>query len=518
VRRYRLHRVVFICSTLLLMAAGGQCRQEAKTNLGQSEADIRKPVVAGRFYPDDPEVLTDQVDGFLSHVPEEALSGRLVALVAPHAGYVFSGQVAAYAYKQLQGKVFDTVILIGSSHRISFSGASIYDRGGYQTPLGTIPVNEEMAKRLVSLSEEFRHLPQAHSAEHSLEVQLPFLQQVLDDFRILPIVFGPRSSFQELESMAKAIVQVAEEGQKVLLVASTDMSHYPPYLEACRVDKATLSVMESFDPKAMAENEAHWLKEDVPELNCTLCGLNAVMVTMMAAKALEADGVKILRYANSGDVPMGDRGGVVGYCAAAFYQQDGEAAVKEMSLSDLGEDLSRQEQAELLKIAREAIADGLQGKRYVPSESSYPRLMERRGAFVTLHKDGRLRGCIGNFQPDIPLSQTVAQMAQAAAFSDRRFSPLSPEELDEIDIEISVLSPLKEISSIDEIQLGKHGIWITRGAHSGCFLPQVATETGWTKQEFLEHCCRDKAFLPKDAYRDEDTHISIFTAQVFHEE
>jgi AmmeMemoRadiSam system protein A len=375
-----------------------------------------------------------------------------------------------------------------------------------------------MAKRLMSLNEDFRHIPQAHSAEHSLEVQLPFLQRVWDDFRILPIVFGASTSFKELESMAEAIAQVAGEGQKVLLVASTDMSHYPPYEEACRVDKATLLAMESFSPQAVAENEARWLKGDVPELHCTLCGLNAVMVTMMAAKTLGADGVKVLKYANSGDVPMGDRSGVVGYCAVAFYQEDGETGVKEKSLDDLGEDLSPQEQGELLKIAREAIVQGLEGNRYAPRESAYSRLLERRGAFVTLHKDGRLRGCIGRFQPNIPLCLTVAQMAQAAAFSDSRFPPLSSEELEEIEVEISVLSPLKEVSSIDEIQLGKHGIWITRGDRSGCFLPQVATETGWSKQEFLEHCCQDKAFLPKDAYLDENTHIYIFTAQVFHED
>jgi len=518
VRKYRLHRIFLVCSALLLLATGGQCRQKAKTDAGKPGADVRQPVVAGRFYPDDAEALADQVDGFLSQVPEEPLSGGIIALVAPHAGYVFSGQVAAYAYKQLEGKVFDTVILLGPSHRASFSGASVYDRGGYQTPLGVVAVNEEMARRVMSLHEGFGHIPQAHAAEHSLEVQLPFLQRVLDEFRILPIVFGPRSSFRELKSMAQAIAQVAGQDRGVLLVASTDMSHYPPYEEACRVDKATLSVLESLNPEALADNEARWLKENVPELHCTLCGLNAVMVAMIAAETLGADGVKVLKYANSGDVPMGDRGAVVGYCAVAFYQEDGEAAVKKMSLDDLGQDLSRQEQGELLKIARESIAEGLEGKRSLPPESSYPKLMERRGAFVTLRKDGGLRGCIGRFQPDIPLCQTVAQMAQAAAFSDSRFPPLSLEELDEIEIEISVLSPLKEISSIDEIQLGKHGIWITRGAHSGCFLPQVATETGWSKQEFLEHCCRDKAFLPKDAYLDEDTHISVFTAQVFHED
>lgn len=511
-------RMVMICWTLLLMATGGQCRQKGKTDAVPPSEDIRKPAVAGGFYPDSPKLLADQVNQFLAKVPEQALPGRLIALVAPHAGYVFSGQVAAYAYKQIEGETFDTVILIGPSHRARYSGVSIYHGGGYETPLGTVFVNQEMAGELISLDKSLRHVPQAHVAEHSLEVQLPFLQRTLRDFRIVPVLIGPDCSFEELESLAHAIVRVADKDERVLLVASTDMSHYPTYEEACRVDRKTLEVLEKFDAQSLIESEARWLREGIPSLHCTLCGLNAVVVTMMAAKALGADGIKVLKYANSGDVPVGDRQRVVGYCAVAFYQENGEAPGKEMSLSDLGEDLNRQEQGELLKIARESIAKRLQGKQYRPPESSFPRLMEKRGAFVTLHKRGRLRGCIGRFQPDIPLYETVAQMAQAAAFQDSRFPPLSPQELDEIEVEISVLSPLKEISSIDEIQLGKHGIWISRGGHSGCFLPQVATETGWSKQEFLEHCCRDKAFLPKDAYLDKDTRIYIFTAQVFHED
>ncbi len=516
-RTQSLHRIALICAALVLMATGGQCRQKAKTEEVQPSGDVRKPVVSGSFYPQSRQALADQVDQFLSQVPQQRLPGRLIALVAPHAGYIYSGQVAAYAYKQLEGKTFDTLILLGCSHRASFPGASVYHRGAYQTPLGSVLVNEGMAERLMLLSEDFRYLPEAHLAEHSLEVQLPFLQRVLGDVRILPILFGSRCSFQQLQSMAQAVAEVAGEGDRVLMVASTDMSHYPAYQEACLVDGQTLEAMESFSAQAVADNETRWLQEGVPELHCTLCGLDAVMVTMMAAKTMGADGVKTLKYANSGDVPEGDRSRVVGYCAVAFYQQNGESAVNEMTSSGPDEDLNAEEQQELIKIARSAISQRLQGKRYVPAESAYARLLERRGAFVTLHKKGSLRGCIGRFQPDTPLCQTVSQMAQAAAFSDSRFPPLAPDELDEVEIEISVLSPLKEISSIDEIQLGKHGIWITKGIRSGCFLPQVATETGWSKQEFLEHCCRDKAFLPKDAYLDEDTHIYTFTAQVFHE-
>lgn len=463
-------------------------------------------------------MLADQVDRFLANVPREPLPGSLIALVAPHAGYVFSGQVAAYAYKQVQGKTFDTVILIGPSHRASFPGVSVYDRGGYETPLGTVPINVEMARELISLKEDLRYVPQAHVSEHSLEVQLPFLQRVLGNFRILPILIGPRCSFEELRSLAQAVVQVAGGEQRILIVASTDMSHYPAYTEACRVDRETLRVMEDFDARAMAEHERRYLKENIPGLHCTLCGLQAVMVVMMAARELGADAVKVLKYANSGDVPVGDRDRVVGYCAASFYQENGGISREGMDLNDLSENLDRQEQDELLRVARRAIAKRLQGKEYSPPENSYPRLSEKRGVFVTLHKNGELRGCIGRFLTDDPLCQTVAQMAQSAAFGDSRFSPLSSAELDEIEIEISVLSPPKEISSIDEIEMGKHGIWITRGGRSGCFLPQVATETGWSKREYLEHCCRNKAFLPKDAYLEEGTRIYTFTAQVFHEE
>jgi AmmeMemoRadiSam system protein B/AmmeMemoRadiSam system protein A len=513
--RHPVHRIVAICGALLMISTGGRCQQKAKTDEVKSSTEVRKPAVAGAFYPDNPKVLAQEADRFLASVPHQPLPGRLIALAAPHAGYVYSGQVAAYAYKQIEGKTFDTVILIGSSHRAYFSGASLYDGGAYETPLGLVPVNVKMAREMMSLNKGLRHVPQAHMAEHSLEVQLPFLQRLLGNFRILPIVLGPRCSFEELEALAGTITQVVQGEGDVLLVASTDMSHYPAYDAACRVDRGTLTAMESFSPQAVAQNETRWLEEDIPDLSCTLCALEAVMVTMMAAKALGADEVEVLNYANSGDVPIGDRNRVVGYCAVAFYQRGGEISGKEMNLS---EELNPQEQRELLKIARMAIEQGLEGERYLPPESSFPRLNERRGSFVTLHKKGKLRGCIGRFQPDIPLCQTVAQMAQAAAFSDRRFPPISSSELDQIEIEISVLSPLKEISSIDEIQLGTHGIWITREGRSGCFLPQVATETGWSKQEFLERCCQDKAFLSKDAYLQEGTTIYTFTAQVFHED
>ena len=368
-RGYPVHRIVAICGALLMISTGGRCQQKDKTDEMKSSTEVRKPAVAGAFYPDKPQVLAQQADQFLANVPQQQQPGRLVALAAPHAGYVYSGQVAAYAYKQIEGKTFDTVILIGSSHRAYFSGVSLYDRGGYETPLGRVPVNVKMAREMMSLNRGLRHVPQAHVAEHSLEVQLPFLQRVLGDFRIVPIVLGPRCSFEELEALARTVAQVAQGEGEVLLVASTDMSHYPSYDAAYRVDKGTLRAIESFSPQVLAQNEARWIKEDIPELSCTLCGLEAVMITMLAAKALGADEAEVLKYANSGDVPIGDRNRVVGYCAVAFYQRDGEISGKEM---DLSEELNIQEQRELLDIARRAIEQGLEGKRYLPPDRRTP--------------------------------------------------------------------------------------------------------------------------------------------------
>jgi len=514
VHRHPASKITIICLALCILATGGWCRGKTSRE-GLESAEVRQPVVAGACYPDDAGLLVDQIDHFLANVPPQEKYPRFTGLVVPHAGYVFSGQVAAYSYDLLRGKRYHTVLLIGSSHRARYPGASVYHGTAYETPLGRVSVNREMADRLIASAEVFSYVPQAHQAEHSLEVQLPFLQRILDqDFSFVPILIGPECSFEQLEIMAREISRAVDMDDGILLVASTDLSHYPSYQEACRVDRETLKVLEQFDPRALAEHEPRWLQKGIPGLHCAMCGDEAVMVTMIATRAQGANRVKVLHYANSGDVPIGDRQKVVGYCAAVFYQDGSE---EEGGVLEVEEELGHEEQAELLEIARQAIAERLAGERYMAAESSQPRLMQKRGAFVTLHKNGRLRGCIGRFLPDGPLCRTVADMAQAAAFEDRRFSPLSSTELAEVEIEISVLSPLREVASIDEIELGKHGIWITRDNTSGCYLPQVADQTGWSKQEFLEHCCRDKALLPEDAYLQEGTKIYVFTAQIFHE-
>ena len=523
-----LSRMAAIFAAVALVTASGRCGQREEG--GHTGAGpVREPAVAGAFYPDDPGLLTRQVDRFLDNVPPQNLDGRLVGLVVPHAGYIFSGQVAAHSFRLIRERTFETVILVGCSHRARYPGASVYSRGAYRTPLGTVPIDEALAGELISRVGSLRFLPEAHQGEHSLEVLLPFLQRTLDRFRIVPVLLGPETTQAEVEALSGAIAATAAGRENVLLVASTDLTHYPKYEDASRVDRETLDLIAAYRPEDLAGHELRSRREGVPGLQCAMCATEAVMVVMMAARMLGADQATVLHYANSGDVPAGDHDRVVGYGAVALCDRDtpspGSAPDEQESGGepghggepDPGGELGESEQLVLLEIARASIAAGLKGETYGPPEDVPERLRQERGAFVTLHKQGRLRGCIGQFQPDAGLVQTVARMAQAAAFHDGRFPPLKGEELAEVEIEISVLSPLRQIYSIDQIELGTHGIWVTRGGHSGCYLPQVADQTGWSRQEFVENCCQNKANLPFDAYLQKDTRLYVFTAQVFEE-
>ncbi len=517
-----LSNMMSILLAIALVTASGRCGQRDERQEAGA-GPVREPVVAGAFYPEDADLLARQVDHFLDNVPPQSLPGRPVGLVVPHAGYVFSGQVAAYAYQPIRQRDIGTVILVGCSHRARYPGASIYRQGAYRTPLGTVPIDDVLAGDLISRVEGLRYLPEAHQAEHSLEVQLPFLQRALDQFRIVPILLGPQPAMEELESLARAIAEAAAGREDVLLVASTDLSHYPGYEDACRVDLETLDLIAAYQPEKLIAYEQRCRRQGVPGLQCAMCGPEAVMVVMTAARLLGADQASLLRYANSGDVPAGDHDRVVGYGAVALCDRDAPVpatapdAGGETGEAEPSGELDEAEQQLLLGVARASIAAGLKGEPFQPPEDVPARLTERRGAFVTLHKHGQLRGCIGQFQPDAELVRTVAQMAQASAFHDGRFPSLKSEELPDVEIEISVLSPLREISSIEEIELGKHGIWITREGRSGCYLPQVADQTGWSRREFVENCCQSKAHLPPDAYLEAGTHLYVFTAQVFQE-
>jgi AmmeMemoRadiSam system protein B len=299
--------VVLICwesSSMAQISRGGK-------EMGMEE--IREPVVAGVFYPDNPEVLSRDVKRYLENAKKEKLEGEIVALISPHAGYMYSGQVAAYAYKLIEGKAFDSVFVVAPSHRALFKGASLYDRGGYRTPLGVVPVDIDLSKKMMEKRKEIQFLPDAHSEEHSIEVQVPFLQVVLKSFKLVPIVMEPYWSWETCQYLASAITETVR-GKKVLLIASSDLSHFHSYNQAVKLDKIVLNHIERFDPEG--------LNRDLKGGHCEACGGGPIISIMLAAKALGANKGKALKYLNSGDV-TGDRSRVVGYAAGVFYKTTG---------------------------------------------------------------------------------------------------------------------------------------------------------------------------------------------------
>lgn len=275
--------------------------------------EIREAVVAGTFYPEKAETLSRDVQRYLDHAAPEKLGGEVVALVSPHAGYMYSGLVAAHAYKVIERRTFDAVCVVAPSHRALFDGTSVYDRGGYRTPLGLVPIDVDRCKKLMEKRKEIRFLPEAHAHEHSLEVQIPFLQIALNSFKLIPLMTEPYWSWESCDSLGLAISETVRGGN-VLLVASSDLSHFHTYEKAVELDRIVLNHIEQFDPQG--------LYQDIKKNRCEACGAAPILAVMLAAKGLGARQGKVLKYLNSGDV-SGDRSQVVGYGACALYKGSG---------------------------------------------------------------------------------------------------------------------------------------------------------------------------------------------------
>ncbi len=469
--------------------------------------EIRESAIAGSWYPSSPAVLREQIDGFLKQVPAPIPSGRLVALISPHAGTAYSGQVAAHAYGQIgPDQKFETVLILAPSHRARFSGVAVHDRGGFRTPLGVVPLDQALIEDLKQRESRIRYVPDAHTLEHSLEIQLPFLQVVMPGFKLVPLLMGEQE-FQTCQWLAEAVAD-AVRGKAVLVVASSDLSHFHDSEKARKLDQVAAERTSAFDPQG--------LSLDLSSGKCEACGGGPMVTAMLVARKLGADRSQVLQYAHSGDV-TGEQSRVVGYMAAALWAKPDAGSGEKPGDGDsasiyLG--LTPEEKALLHRIARETIEARCRRKDPPRLAVSSERLKEPRGAFVTLKKHGELRGCIGRIVGDLPLDQTISEMALAAAFHDPRFPSVAEEELKELQVEISVLTPLKRIRGMEEIMVGTHGIYMKRGGKSGLLLPQVATEQGWDCRTFVENTCR-KAGLPRDAWKDPDTEIYVFSADVF---
>lgn len=468
---------------------------------GILHCEVRLPAVSGMWYPDQAESLRDMVQEYIARANPAPVDGSLVGLVSPHAGYVYSGQVAAYGYKLLDARQYETVILLGTSHRYLDDVVSVWAEGRYRTPLGDIPVDTKLAFRLLDAGCVF--VPRIHRQEHSLEAQLPFLQVQLEDFKIVPVLTSTNDT-AKLDRVAGAISAIISESKgNVLLVCSTDMSHYHDYDSAVSMDNHTLDLIRA----------GNWgrLGKEIENGSCELCGYSALYILSRVTDGLSAAPV-VLKYANSGDA-MGDTDSdrVVGYISIAFVTKDEK--------SNTGGDFMDGKQREyLLKLARQSIENKLNtGKTYSPDMPDDAALRIERAVFVTLTENGVLRGCIGHMHAHQPLYQAVAEMAESAAFSDPRFPQVRKDELDNIEIEISILSPMQQIDDWRKIRLGVDGVWVRKGYQSGVFLPQVATETGWDLETFLRNLCSHKAGLSPDAYKRDDVELFVYQVEKFRE-
>jgi MEMO1 family protein len=482
---------------------------------GDSLVD-RQPAVAGTFYPGDAKSLTQSLEEMFSKaVPSKKLSD-IQAIIAPHAGYVFSGQVAASAYNQLpRGKEYGTIFILGSSHRANYDGASIFNSGDFITPLGKVKVNRVLANELLKANPGvLRAYPEAHMQEHSLEVQLPFLQYLYhSEMQIVPILLGTQND-QTCKKIAQALLPYLNDEN--LFVVSTDFSHYPSYAEAIVVDNATALSIEKNSSTAFMKTLDDNNRRAIPGLATSICGWTSMLTLLYMTENKKEYHYQKIQYMNSGDTRYGDKDRVVGYNAMVLFK-DTSTVGKQTQAKEEPYQLTKEEKKQLLSLARNTILEYLKSsqKLKVDIGSFSANLLTPAGCFVTLREHGSLRGCIGRFTSDEALYKTVQEMAISSATRDTRFNAVVPAEMKNIDIEISVLTPMHKISSINEIVLGKHGIYIKKGSQAGTFLPQVATETGWDLENFLGHCAQDKAGIGWNGWKEAE--IYIYEAYVFSE-
>jgi AmmeMemoRadiSam system protein B/AmmeMemoRadiSam system protein A len=427
---------------------------------------VRPAAVAGMFYPRDARALAAGVKDLLGRV--EDFSPRLgypKAIVVPHAGYVYSGAVAACAYDELSAArgLVQRVVLLGPVHRVPVRGLAAPSAEAFETPLGVIPIDREALRQVQDLAQVVVSDP-AHSMEHSLEVQLPFLQTVLGEFSLVPFAVGTAS--------VEEVAQVLERlwgGPETLIVVSTDLSHYRNYEEARQVDAGTV-----------ARIAAHASDIDHEEA----CGATPLNGLLRCAKARNIP-ARLLAACNSGDT-AGSRDRVVGYSSFALYEGAG------ISLGQAG--------AKLVNIARGAIEQNLFGAE--PPSFDAPWLKQPGASFVTLHKNRELRGCIGSLQAVRPLAHDVAQNALAAAFRDPRFPALTAAEWPHCAVEVSLLCAPRPLRFADEVDLltqikpGEDGLILEAEGRKATFLPQVWQSVP-DKRAFLQELMR-KAGLPKE--------------------
>jgi len=505
-----IHINNLLLAILLSVSPCSSCQSRTNSSITMKAEDTmqnRIPAVSGSFYPSNPVEIKRMLKLYFDKAPVRPADQDVRAIITPHAGYVFSGEVAAAAFNQLDPtKEYKTIFILGSSHRNSFQGGSIYSIGNYTTPLGTVPTDLETAKKLADENKILGYDPQYHQSEHSIEVQVPFLQYYLKPgFKIVPVLLGTQDP-ATCEKIAKALKPYFLPEN--IFVISTDFSHYPEYSAAVKTDKQIADAIVTNDPGKFLNAVESCTEKNISNLATGCCSWPSVITLMFLTEKNPDLAYKEVLYKNSGDTEYGEKDRVVGYYALSVLQQ------KTNSFT-----LNQSDKNELLRIARSTIDVYLKENRIPEIDGSTlsPGLKTKVGVFVTLKKAGELRGCIGHFEADKPLFKIVQQMAVSSSTQDYRFSAVTSDELKSIDIEISVLTPMQKITDVNKIRLGTDGIYIKKGSRAGTFLPQVATDTGWSLEDFLGYCARDKAGIGWDGWKDRDSEIYIYQAIVFGE-
>ncbi len=470
-----------------------------------ADGNLKTARLAGSWYPGQPSELAQMINGFLAAAEAPAASRQIGVLISPHAGYVFSAPVAAYGFKAAMNQKVSTVIILAPSHHFSFTGASVWAEGAFETPLGRVTIDQELAARILAYDSRFTFRKDVFEGvsgrpENSVETQIPFIQQVFPSARIVPVILGYPPDGGSIRVLVEALVAAVGDREDVLVNVSVDQSHFHTDAEARQIDERGLRAVSAMDVEALWQGHEKGLME--------VDGFHVVTAAILYAKQRGFNKARVLKYATSADV-TGDQSRVVGYASAVVYKEEP---------SEVGA-LNIAQKARLITVARDTVEKFVRTGKVLEVQEADPRLQVPEGAFVTLHKGRALRGCIGNIWGQGPLVQTVRDMTVAAASEDPRFPAVTAAELSGIRIEVSVLSTPQLVRSVDEIELGKHGVIVSRGQHNrGVFLPQVATETGWSKERFLSELCSQKAGLPADCWKQSGIRLETFTADVFGEE
>jgi len=415
---------------------------------------IRSPVVSGQFYPESPSQLKSMIEGF---VDKEAVKEEVIGLVSPHAGYIYSGPVAGAVISRI--KFNDTFIIMGPNHTGRGKPLSIMTEGVWKTPLGEVEIDSELGKQILATSKHLEEDYAAHQYEHSIEVQLPFLQYFKKDIRLVPIILSyyPGATYKEIgKEIAKA---VKELNKKVVIIASSDMTHYEPQESAQKKDTQAIEAILDL-------NEDELLKR-VDELNISMCGYGPTVSLLSAAKELGATGAELVRYQTSGDT-TGDYSAVVGYAGIIITGM-----------------------SPLVRLAKETVEAYVRRGKTLDIGELTPEMRDKAGVFVSIHKFGGLRGCIGTFEPATEnIAEEIIANAISSATRDPRFPAVAANELKDLSYSVDVLTKPEPIESQDQLDPKRYGVIVEAGWRRGLLLPDLE---GVNTVNYQIDICRQKA-------------------------